>query len=199
MIQTLAHTMFSMSPLVVLKPHVMRCLMRLMALKRSKLILILLMMRKPPYDALQRMTIGVVRPQDPSNQLQETSPNDTTPPTQGLDQDNHEENVEPNDPGQEKSNDQGGDEDDGDKGEAPPHPRVHQNIERDHPVDNILGDIKKWVTTRSRVANFCEHYSFISSFEPFKVEDALRDPDWVVAIQEELNNFKSNEVWSLVE
>jgi hypothetical protein len=48
----------------------------------------------------------------------------------------------------------GGDEDDVDKGEARPHPRMHQNIERDHPVDNILGDIKKWVTTRSRVANF---------------------------------------------
>jgi hypothetical protein len=31
------------------------------------------------------------------------------------------------------------------------------------------------------------------------VEDALRDPDWVVAMQEELNNFKCNEVWSLVE
>jgi hypothetical protein len=31
------------------------------------------------------------------------------------------------------------------------------------------------------------------------VEDALRDPDWVVPMQEELNNFKRNEVWSLVE
>jgi hypothetical protein len=41
MIQTLTHTVFSMSPSVVLKPRVMRCLMRLMALKRSKLILIL--------------------------------------------------------------------------------------------------------------------------------------------------------------
>jgi hypothetical protein len=40
---------------------------------------------------------------------------------------------------------------------------------------------------------------FVSSFEPFKVEDALHDPDWVVAMQEELNNFKRNEVWSLVE
>jgi hypothetical protein len=47
--------------------------------------------------------------------------------------------------------------------------------------------------------NFCEHYSFVSSFEPFKVEDALRDPDWVVAMQEELNNFKHNEVWALVQ
>jgi hypothetical protein len=31
------------------------------------------------------------------------------------------------------------------------------------------------------------------------VEDTLRDPDWVVAIQEELNNFKRNKVWSLIE
>jgi hypothetical protein len=54
---------------------------------------------------------------------------------------------------------------------------VCHNVQREHPVDNILGDIKKGVTTRSRVENFCEHYSFISSFEPFKLEDALRDPD----------------------
>jgi TATA-binding protein-associated factor Taf7 len=108
------------------------------------------------------MTINDVRSQDSSNQPQETFPNDTTSPAQGLDQDNHEEDVEPNDKGQEESNDQGRDEDDGDKGEVPPHPRVRQNIQRNHPVDNILGDIEKRVTTRSRVANFCEHYSFVS-------------------------------------
>jgi hypothetical protein len=76
---------------------------------------------------------------------------------------------------------------------------VCHNVHRDHPVDNILGDIEKGETTRSRVANSCEYYSFIYSFEPFKVEDALRDLDWVVTMQEELNNFKRNEVWSLVE
>jgi hypothetical protein len=65
-------------------------------------------------------------------------------------------------------------------------------------VDNILDDIKKGETTRSRVATFCQHYSFVYSLEPFKVEDALRDLDWVVAMQE-LNNFKHNKVWSLVE
>jgi cobalamin biosynthesis protein CobT len=145
-----------------------------------------------PCDALQRMVIGDVRPQDPRNQPQETSPNDTTPPAQGLDQDNYEEDVEPNDQGQEESNDHGGDEDDGDKGESPPHPRMHQNVAN-------FGDIKKWVTTRSRVANFCEHYLFVSSFETFKIEDALCDLDWVVAMQEELNNLKRNEVWFLVE
>jgi hypothetical protein len=96
-----------------------------------------------PYDALQRMAIGDVRPQDPCNQPQEISPNDTIPSTEGLDQENYEEDVEPNDQGQEESNDQGGDEDDGDKREAPPHPRVHQNVQRDHTISNILGDIKK--------------------------------------------------------
>jgi hypothetical protein len=51
------------------------------------------------------MVIGNVRPQDPSNQTQKTSPNDTAPPAQGLDQDNHEEDDKPNDQGQEESND----------------------------------------------------------------------------------------------
>jgi hypothetical protein len=69
---------------------------------------------------------------------------------------------------------------------------VYHNVQRYHPINNILGDIEKWVTTKSRVTNFCEHYSFVSSFEPFIVEDALRDPDWVVAMQEELNNFNRN-------
>jgi len=80
-----------------------------------------------------------------------------------------------------------------------PHPRVHQSIQRDHPVDNILGSIKRGVMTHSRLANFCEHYSFVSSLEPLKVEEALGDPDWVMAMQEELKNFTRNEVWSLVE
>jgi hypothetical protein len=65
-------------------------------------------------------------------------------------------------------------------------------------IDRILSDIHKGVTTRSRVAHFCEHYSFVSSIEPYRVEDALRDLDWVLAMQEELNNFTRNEVWHLV-
>jgi hypothetical protein len=49
-------------------------------------------------------------------------------------------------------------------------------------MNNILGDIKKEVTTRLRVANFCQYYSFVSFIEPFKIEDALHDSDWVVAM-----------------
>jgi hypothetical protein len=84
--------------------------------------------------------------------------------------------------------------------EAPraPPTQVRTSIQRHHPVDQILGDISKGVTTRSQLSNFCVHYSFVSSIEPFRVEEALQDPDWVLAMQEELNNFKRNEVWSLV-
>jgi hypothetical protein len=98
--------------------------------------------------------------------------------------------------------DQGGEANEQDKeddeGPRPPHPRVHQAIKRDHPVNTILGDIHKGVTTRSRVAHFCEHYSFVSSIEPHRVEEALQDSDWVLAMQKELNNFTRNEVWHLV-
>jgi hypothetical protein len=38
----------------------------------------------------------------------------------------------------------------------------------------------------------------VSSIEPYRVEDALRDSDWVLAMQEELNNFTRNEEWHLV-
>jgi hypothetical protein len=66
--------------------------------------------------------------------------------------------------------------------DVPPDLRVHQCIQRDHPVDNILGSIRRGVTTQSRLVNFCEFYSFISSLEPLKVEQALGDADWVMAM-----------------
>jgi hypothetical protein len=95
--------------------------------------------------------------------------------------------------------DQGGaqveeDMEDEEQGPQAPQPCVQTTIQRDHLVDIILGDINKGVTTRSRVANFCEHYSFVSSIEPFRVEEALKDPDWGMAMQEELDNFKTKEV-----
>jgi hypothetical protein len=154
--------------------------------------------------ALRNMSIGDVCPKEseepPHAQDQPSSSMQAFPPTQDKDQAQDDENQE--EPPQEEDNDQGGDANDQDKedGEDPrqPHPRVHQAIQRDHPVNSILGDIHKGITTRSRVTHFCEHYSFVSSIEPYRVEDALRDSDWVLAMQEELNNFTRNEVWHLV-
>ena len=68
------------------------------------------------------------------------------------------------------------------------------NIARDHPLDTIIGDILRGVQTRSRLASFCEHFSFVSSIEPKKIDEALKNVDWVNAMQEELNNFTKNQV-----
>jgi hypothetical protein len=73
------------------------------------------------------------------------------------------------------------------------------NIVRDHPLDSIIGDISRGLQTRSRLTSFCEHFSFVSSIEPKKIDEALKDVDWVNAMHEELNNFKRNQVWELVE
>jgi hypothetical protein len=158
-----------------------------------------------PCIALRNMSIGDVCPKEseepPQAQDQPSSSMQVCPPTQDEEHAQDDNNEEQGDePPQEEDIDQGGDEDNQDKeddqGPRPPHPRVHQAIQRDHHVNSILGDIHKGVTTRSRVAHFCEHYSFVSSIEPYRVEDALRDSDWVLAMQEELNNFTRNEVAS---
>jgi hypothetical protein len=152
------------------------------------------------------MSIGDVCPKEseepPQAQDQPSSSMHASPPTQDEDQAHeNEDEDQDNEPPREEDIDQRGDEDNDDKeddqeirDQRPPHPRVHQAIQRDHPVNSILGDIHKGVTTKSRVAHFCEHYSFVSSIEPYRVEDALRDPNWVVAMQEEFNNFTRNEV-----
>ena len=58
------------------------------------------------------------------------------------------------------------------------------NIARDHPLDTIIGDISRGVQTRSRLASFYEHFSFVSSIEPKKIDEALEDVDWVNAMHE---------------
>jgi hypothetical protein len=74
-----------------------------------------------------------------------------------------------------------------------------QHVARDHPIDSVIGDIRSGVQTRLRVAMVCEYASFVSTKEPKKVEEALDDADWIMAMQEELNNFTKNDVWELVE
>ena len=63
------------------------------------------------------------------------------------------------------------------------------NIARDHPLDTIIGDISRGVQTKSRLASFYEHFSFVSSIEPKKIDEALKDIDWMNVMHKELNNF----------
>jgi transposase InsO family protein len=131
-----------------------------------------------PCVALRNMSIEDVCPKEfeepPQAQDQLSSSNQASPPTQDEEHAQDDENQE-DEPPQEGDNDQGGDKVNEDKeddqeiqGQRPPHPRVHQAIQRDHPINSILGDIHKGVTTRSRVAYFCEHSSFVSSIEPYR-------------------------------
>jgi hypothetical protein len=144
-----------------------------------------------PCVALRNMSIRDVCPKEPKEpsqaQDQPSSSIQESPPTQDeemiqeeVDQDQDDE------PPQEEDIDQGGDEDGQEKEDEqevqdprPSHLRVHQAIQIDHLVNSILGDIHKGVTTRSWVTHFCEHYSFVSSIEPYRIEDALIDPDGV--------------------
>jgi hypothetical protein len=120
-----------------------------------------------PCVVLRNMSIGDVCPnksEEPTQaQDKSSSSMQVSPPTQDEDQAQDDEDQE-DEPPQEEDNDQGGDQVNKDKedeqeiqGQSPSHPRVHQAIQRDHPVNSILGDIHKGVTTRSRVAHFCEH------------------------------------------
>jgi hypothetical protein len=69
-------------------------------------------------------------------------------------------------------------------------------VQKNHPKELIIGSPESGVMTRSReaVSNAC----FVSKVEPKNVKEALTDEFWIEAMQEELNQFKRNEVWDLV-
>jgi hypothetical protein len=114
-----------------------------------------------PCAALRNMSIGDVCPKESEEstqtQDQPSSSIQASRPTQEEDMAQEEEDEDQDDePPQEEDIDQGGDEDNQDKednqeirDQRPPHPRVHQAIQRDHPINSIIGDIHKGVTTRS--------------------------------------------------
>src|SRR3954470_15331424 len=65
--------------------------------------------------------------------------------------------------------------------------------------EQVLGDLNAKRTARSQLSNFSAHHAYISMIEPKKVFEALEDSDWLEAMHDELNNFKRNNVWRLVE
>ncbi|KAJ9543717.1 hypothetical protein OSB04_023424 [Centaurea solstitialis] len=69
---------------------------------------------------------------------------------------------------------------------------------KDHPIDQVLGNHSSGVKTRRQSGNICLYVNFISENEPKEIDDALCDPAWVSAMQEELAEFIRNNVWLLV-
>ncbi|GJS14908.1 retrovirus-related pol polyprotein from transposon TNT 1-94 [Tanacetum coccineum] len=72
---------------------------------------------------------------------------------------------------------------------------------KDHPLDNIIGELERPVSTRLQLheqALFCYYDAFLTSVEPKNYKDALTQACWIEAMQEELNEFERLEVWELV-
>ncbi|GJV26629.1 putative ribonuclease H-like domain-containing protein [Tanacetum coccineum] len=74
----------------------------------------------------------------------------------------------------------------------PVSPTPTTRIHKDHPVEQIIGDLNSAPQTRRMINNLEEH-------ESKKVIHALKDPSWIEAMQDELLQFKLQKVWTLVE
>ncbi|GJW85302.1 putative ribonuclease H-like domain-containing protein [Tanacetum coccineum] len=94
-----------------------------------------------------------------------------------------------------------------------PNTRIH----KDHPIDNMIGEVLSTVQTRRMLQptseqgflsdvyeqkthdtlNTCLYACFISQIEPTSIVKALFDSSWVEAMQEELLQFKLQQVWIL--
>ncbi|CAJ2670589.1 unnamed protein product [Trifolium pratense] len=80
---------------------------------------------------------------------------------------------------------------------ATPKKGPSTRTQKNHPTDLIIGNPNQGITTR-RTLDIVSNACFVSKFEPKNVKEALTDEFWINAMQEELNQFKRNEVWDLV-
>nr|GEZ48882.1 hypothetical protein [Tanacetum cinerariifolium] len=88
-------------------------------------------------------------------------------------------------------------------------------VYKDHPFTQIIGDLSLAPRTRSMARmvkdqggltqindedfHTCMFACFLSQEEPKRVHQALKDPSWIEAMQEELLQFKMQKVWVLVD
>ncbi|GKE93965.1 hypothetical protein Tco_1578820 [Tanacetum coccineum] len=68
---------------------------------------------------------------------------------------------------------------------------------RNHPLENVIGNLNQ-ITLRPQAQNQSNFFCFISTIEPKYVNEALTDESWIITMQEELNQFVTNDVWELV-
>nr|GEZ43123.1 retrovirus-related Pol polyprotein from transposon TNT 1-94 [Tanacetum cinerariifolium] len=83
------------------------------------------------------------------------------------------------------------------------HPLPHNNSKwtKDHPLNNIIGQLDRPVSTRLQLyeqALFCYYDAFLASVEPKTYKEALTQSCWIEAMQEELHEFERLKVWELV-
>ncbi|GJU86303.1 retrovirus-related pol polyprotein from transposon TNT 1-94 [Tanacetum coccineum] len=68
---------------------------------------------------------------------------------------------------------------------------------KNHPLDQVIGNLNQR-TLRSQAQNHSKFFCFIFTIGPKNVNEALKYESWVIAMQEELNQFVANDVGELV-
>ncbi|GJR04718.1 retrovirus-related pol polyprotein from transposon TNT 1-94 [Tanacetum coccineum] len=66
---------------------------------------------------------------------------------------------------------------------------------------NVIGDPSRSVSTRKQLetdAMWCYFDAFLTSVKPKNFKQAITEPSWIDAMQEEIHEFKRLEVWELV-
>ncbi|GJW06602.1 retrovirus-related pol polyprotein from transposon TNT 1-94 [Tanacetum coccineum] len=72
---------------------------------------------------------------------------------------------------------------------------------KDHPIANVIGDPSRSVSTGKQLetnAMWCYFDAFLTFVEPKNFKQAMTEPSWIDAMQEEIREFERLEVWELV-
>nr|GEU73446.1 hypothetical protein [Tanacetum cinerariifolium] len=72
---------------------------------------------------------------------------------------------------------------------------------KDHLIANMIGDASRFVSTTKQLktdAMWCYFDAFLTSVEPKNFKQAMTEPSWIDAMQEEIHEFERLEVWELV-
>ncbi|GJQ99494.1 putative ribonuclease H-like domain-containing protein [Tanacetum coccineum] len=68
---------------------------------------------------------------------------------------------------------------------------------KDHPIENVIGDPSRSVFTRKQLqidAMWCYFDSFLTFIEPKNFKQAMTEPSWINAMQEEIHKFERLQV-----
>ncbi|GJW67470.1 retrovirus-related pol polyprotein from transposon TNT 1-94 [Tanacetum coccineum] len=72
-------------------------------------------------------------------------------------------------------------------------PYQSQKWTKDHPLENVIGDINRSVSTRRQLetdAMWCFFNEFLENVEPKNFKEAVQYPCWIDAMQEEIHEFE---------
>ncbi|GJX72517.1 retrovirus-related pol polyprotein from transposon TNT 1-94 [Tanacetum coccineum] len=79
----------------------------------------------------------------------------------------------------------------------------HLENEARYPLDNIIGNLSRPVSTRKQLTNitdalWCLYNSVLSKVEPKNFKSAITEDCWFQAMQDEIHEFDQLQVWELV-